>query len=130
MKLFQKAKLVLILPVVAILASAAFAFDFSTLENSVVEHTLKNGLKILILERHDAPVVSFNTYADVGSVDDPKGYTGIAHMFEHMAFKGTTTFGTKDYAKEKELIKIDDKIKEIKWTKQAVDCISVKFPLG
>lgn len=91
-------------------AGFSYAFDFSQLEKSVVEHTLPNGLKLIILERHDAPVVSFNTFADVGSVDDPKGYTGIAHMFEHMAFKGTTTFGTKDYAKEKELIKVEDSI--------------------
>ncbi|MGH8015621.1 MAG: M16 family metallopeptidase [Candidatus Zixiibacteriota bacterium] len=110
MRLFQSARLATNLLVVFILASSSFAFDFSELENSVVEHTLKNGLKIIILERHDAPVVSFNTFADVGSVDDPKGYTGIAHMFEHMAFKGTTTFGTKDYAKEKELIKVEDSI--------------------
>ncbi len=88
----------------------SYSFDFSKLENSVVEHTLENGLKLIILERHDAPVVSFNTYADVGSVDDPKGYTGLAHMFEHMAFKGTTTFGTKDYKAEKELIEIEDSI--------------------
>ena len=43
----------------------------------------------MIIERHDAPVVSFHTYANVGSVDDPTGRTGLAHMFEHMAFKGT-----------------------------------------
>jgi predicted Zn-dependent peptidase len=110
MKLINMAQTVLVLPLVALMAGASSAFDFSQLENSVVEHTLKNGLKIIVLERHDAPVVSFNTFADVGSVDDPKGYTGIAHMFEHMAFKGTTTFGTKDYAKEKELIRVEDSI--------------------
>ncbi|MEE8148876.1 MAG: pitrilysin family protein [candidate division Zixibacteria bacterium] len=101
-----------LLAILAILLGTApsYGFDFSKLENSVVEHTLENGLKLIILERHDAPVVSFNTYADVGSVDDPKGYTGLAHMFEHMAFKGTTTFGTKDYKAEKELIEIEDSI--------------------
>jgi len=91
-------------------AFPTFSFDFSQLENSVVEHTLKNGLKIIILERHDAPVVSFDTYANVGSVDDPKGYSGLAHMFEHMAFKGTTTLGTKNYQKEKGLIAVEDSI--------------------
>lgn len=91
-------------------AAAVSAFDFSQLENAVVEHTLPNGLKIIVLERHDAPGVSFNTFANVGSVDDPKGYSGIAHMFEHMAFKGTTTFGTKDYAKEKKLIEVEDSV--------------------
>ncbi len=110
MGLFHSVRLALPTLVAAIIAGSAMAFDFSQLENSVVEHTLSNGLKIIILERHDAPVVSFNTFADVGSVDDPKGYTGLAHMFEHMAFKGTTTFGTKDYAKEKVLIQVEDSI--------------------
>ena len=86
------------------------SFDFSKLENAVTEHTLDNGLTILILERHDAPVASFVTWANVGSGDDPKGYTGMAHMFEHMAFKGTTTLGSKDIDKELELIAVEDSI--------------------
>ena len=83
-----------------LLVSSGFTFEFSELENSVTEHTLNNGLTILIMERHDAPVASFVTYSNVGSADDPKGYTGLAHMFEHMAFKGTTTLGTTDINKE------------------------------
>ena len=51
--------------------------------------TLDNGMKFLVVERHNAPVISFYTYADVGSVQEVKGITGMAHMFEHMAFKGT-----------------------------------------
>lgn len=86
------------------------AFDFSSLEKAVTERTLKNGLKVIVMERHDAPVASFVTWANVGSADDPKGYTGIAHMFEHMAFKGTTTLGTKDIRKEQQLIKVEDSI--------------------
>ncbi len=82
------------------LAFASTAFDFSALEKSVVETTLDNGLKIIILPRHDAPVISFVTWANVGGVDDPKEYTGLAHMLEHMAFKGTETIGSKDPAKE------------------------------
>ena len=74
---------------------------FKAVQNQVVEHTLKNGLKFLILPRHDAPVVSFHTYMNVGSVDDPGGQTGLAHMFEHMAFKGTETIGTRDWPSEK-----------------------------
>jgi len=92
------------------LGTTAVAFDFSKVENSVVEHTLDNGLKILIVERHDAPVASFVTWADVGSADDPKGYTGLAHMFEHMAFKGTTTLGTNDWAAEEAAIAVEDSI--------------------
>ncbi|RKX26552.1 MAG: insulinase family protein, partial [Candidatus Zixiibacteriota bacterium] len=86
------------------------AFDFSELENSVSEYTLKNGLKVLIMERHDAPVVTCLTYANVGASDDPKEYTGMAHMLEHMAFKGTTTLGTKDIEKELELIAVEDSV--------------------
>ncbi len=88
----------------------AFSFDFTALQNRVKEHTLKNGLKILVMENHDAPVVSFVTWVNAGSVDDPKGYTGLAHMFEHLAFKGTTTLGSKDYPREQTLIKVEDSI--------------------
>src|ERR1700732_1158451 len=70
-------------------------------EKKVTEFTLPNGMRFLIIERHETPVVSFHTYVNVGSVDDPSGETGIAHMFEHMAFKGTQTIGTKNWPEEK-----------------------------
>src|ERR1017187_9825952 len=70
-------------------------------EKTVTEFTLPNGMRFLIIERHEAPVVSFHTYVNVGSVDDPSGETGIAHMFEHMAFKGTQTIGTTNWPEEK-----------------------------
>ncbi len=57
-----------------------------------------------LLERHEAPVVSFMTYANVGGADEPKGYTGIAHYLEHLAFKGTERIGTTDIAAEKPLL--------------------------
>jgi predicted Zn-dependent peptidase len=70
----------------------------------VTEFRLDNGLKFIVLERHQAPVVSFVTYADVGAVDEPDGKTGMAHVLEHLAFKGTTRIGTKDYKAEKPLL--------------------------
>ena len=73
-------------------------------EKKVTKFTLPNGLTMLILERHEAPVVSFHTYANVGSVDDPSGRTGLAHMFEHMAFKGTDTIGTTNWPEEKKAL--------------------------
>lgn len=82
--------------------SAQSLADF---EKKVHEFTLDNGLKFLVLERHEAPVVSFRTYADVGSVDEVKGITGMAHVFEHMAFKGTKTVGTRNYAGEVQALK-------------------------
>ena len=77
------------------------AQDLKEFEKRVTEFTLPNGLHFILAERHDAPVVSFHTYVNAGSVDDPSGETGLAHMFEHMAFKGTETIGTKDWPDEK-----------------------------
>ena len=78
-------------------APAAQTGDLLTnFEPDVTEFTLDNGMTFIVVERRDAPVASFYTIADVGSVDEPIGETGIAHMFEHMAFKGTTTLGTTD----------------------------------
>jgi len=85
------------------------AQDLAAFEKRMTEFTLDNGLKFLVLERHEAPVVSFHTYADVGAVDEVRGITGLAHLFEHMAFKGTKTIGTKDYnAEVKAMAKIDE----------------------
>jgi len=92
------------------MGSTAFGFDFSELEEAVTEHTLENGLKIIVMERHDAPVASFMTFANVGGANDPKEYTGLAHMFEHMAFKGTTTLGTTDLEKELVAMRVEDSI--------------------
>lgn len=92
---FLRSILILIAPA---LLPAQSLKDF---EKRVTEFTLGNGLHFIILERHDAPVVSFHSYVNAGSVDDPSGETGIAHMFEHMAFKGTETIGTKNWPAEK-----------------------------
>jgi predicted Zn-dependent peptidase len=70
-------------------------------EKRVTEFTLGNGMHFIVLERHEAPVVSFHSYVNAGSVDDPSGETGIAHMFEHMAFKGTETIGSTNYPEER-----------------------------
>ncbi|MCA1994158.1 MAG: insulinase family protein, partial [Coleofasciculus sp. S288] len=78
----------------------------------VTEFRLDNGIKFIVLERHQAPVVSFVTYADVGGVDEPEGKTGVAHFLEHLAFKGTTSIGTKDYQAEKGLLDQLDRLAE------------------
>ena len=83
-----------------VLAPAAMGQDLAEFEKRLTKFTLDNGLTFLVLERHEVPVVSFHTYADVGAVDEVKGITGMAHLFEHMAFKGTQTIGTKDYQAE------------------------------
>jgi hypothetical protein len=70
---------------------------------AISEFTLDNGMKFIVLERHQAPVVSFMIYADVGAVNETDGRTGVAHYLEHLAFKGTSQIGTKDYAAEQQL---------------------------
>ncbi len=86
-----------------------FGFDFSSVKEKISEFTLDNGMKFIVMEDHSAPVVSFALQVNVGSANDPKEFTGMAHFFEHMAFKGTDEIGTKDYKKEKTaLAKLDE----------------------
>src|SRR5271157_740138 len=97
----------------AILLTGAISLlsqDLKEFEKKVTEFTLSNGLHFIVAERHEAPVVSFHTYVNAGSVDDPSGETGIAHMFEHMAFKGTETIGTVNWPSEKKAL---DAIEEV-----------------
>ena len=90
--------------------------------DKVTEFRLDNGLKFLVLERHRAPVVSFITYADVGGANEPDGKTGVAHFLEHLAFKGTTRIGTKDYKAEKKLfVLLDELFEQIQGAKAAGD---------
>jgi len=81
--------------------SAASAQDLKSFEKRITVKVLPNGLTLVICERHDAPVFSYATFVDAGDVNDPSGESGLAHMFEHLAFKGTTQIGTTDYAAEK-----------------------------
>ena len=86
----------------------ALAQSYLDLENQVQEFTLDNGIHFLVLERHDVPVFTFNTYMDVGSSDEVTGITGIAHILEHMAFKGTSVIGTTDHKKELKAMAVED----------------------
>ena len=74
------------------------------LADRVVEQKLANGLTVLMVERHQTPVVSLNMTFGVGGVNEQVGQTGLAHLYEHMAFKGTRTVGTKNYEKERPIL--------------------------
>jgi predicted Zn-dependent peptidase len=89
------------LALLILLASFTAAQDVASFEKRITVKQLPNGLTIVICERPEAPVFSFFTMVDAGSTQDPMDKTGLAHMFEHMAFKGTDTIGTTDYAAEK-----------------------------
>jgi predicted Zn-dependent peptidase len=77
------------------------AQDLASFEKRTTVKVLPNGLTLIVCERPEAPVFSFYTLVDAGSADDPQGASGLAHMFEHMAFKGSTEIGTTNYPAEK-----------------------------
>ena len=105
----MKARSVFCLVVVLILCSLAMSQDVASFEKRIIVRKLDNGLTVIVCERPEAPVFSFFTHVDAGSVQDPMGKTGLAHMFEHMAFKGTDAIGTRDAAGEKvALQKVED----------------------
>ena len=83
---------------------------FERVSKQLTEFRLENGMKFIVLERHQAPVVSFLTYTDVGGVNEPKGKTGVAHFLEHLAFKGTKNIGTRNYEAEKPLLERLDEL--------------------
>ncbi len=84
--------------------STGLAYGSASLEGKVLEHQFDNGLKLLVVERHDTPVVSAYITIGVGSVHETSETRGVAHLLEHMLFKGTKTLGTTDYTKEKPLL--------------------------
>jgi predicted Zn-dependent peptidase len=86
---------------VCTLGAVARAQDLASFEKRTTVKVLPNGLTLIVCERPEAPVFSYYTLVDAGSADDPQGSSGLAHMFEHMAFKGTTEIGTTDYPAEK-----------------------------
>lgn len=89
----------------ALIVSLAFsALAQPALASRVKELKLANGMTWLVLERKDAPVFTGYVRVRVGGADERPGITGLAHLFEHMAFKGTPRLGAKDWAAEQALL--------------------------
>src|SRR5690625_2858821 len=86
----------------------AGAQDVDRFSESVSEFTLDNGMHFIIVERPVAPIATFVTFVNVGSVDEPVNNTGVAHIFEHMAFKGTREIGTRDWQAEAQALERTD----------------------
>ena len=93
------------------LAFAGLASGFAQ-QVPVEEHTLSNGMKLLMIERHHSPAVAGGWVARVGSVNERPGITGIAHLFEHMMFKGTPTIGTSDAKRDAEIIEQQEQVRD------------------
>ena len=93
-------------PALAVAAAASLLAQLPT----VVEKSLSNGMRLVMVERHDQPTLSCGWMARVGSANERPGITGLAHLFEHMMFKGTRTIGTKDARRDAELNDLQDKV--------------------
>lgn len=78
----------------------------------VVEKTLSNGMKLLLVERRDDPAIAGGWVVHVGSSNERPGMTGIAHLFEHMMFKGTPVIGTTNYQRDLEIIAAQEKLRD------------------
>lgn len=78
----------------------------------VVEKTLPNGFRVLMVERHEEPRIAGGWVAHVGSANERPGITGIAHLFEHMMFKGTPTLGTTDADRDRAIIEEQERIRD------------------
>ncbi len=88
--------------------AAGASTDHLKLQIDVKEFTLKNGMLFLVVERPATPQVAVRLAIRAGSALEERGKTGIAHMLEHMMFKGTKNFGSTDYQKEAEIqVRID-----------------------
>ncbi|MCX7973000.1 MAG: insulinase family protein [Candidatus Aminicenantes bacterium] len=86
----------------------------SDLKLEVIEHKLPNGLKILMLPRSGVPRVVCHIYYRVGSINERPGITGLAHVLEHMMFKGTKVMGITDFEADHALNrKIDELMEKI-----------------
>lgn len=110
MNYIQTAKHPAALLVVSLLCSAAGSLQAQKVP--ILEKHLSNGLRLLMVERHDEPTVAGAWVAHVGSSNERPGITGTAHLFEHMMFKGTRTLGTKDYKKDLEIIEKQEQLRE------------------
>ncbi|NMC44082.1 MAG: insulinase family protein [candidate division Zixibacteria bacterium] len=95
---------------VGLLITAQAALAAGEIQLDVKEKTLSNGMRILVVENHIAPVMSTYIRFKVGAVDEHNGITGISHFLEHMLFKGTRIFGTSNYEAEVPLMKKIDSL--------------------
>jgi predicted Zn-dependent peptidase len=104
---------------------AGFADDSTSalrdMASKVKTYTLSNGLQVIFYRRGEAPIFAGAVVVRVGGSDEQPGQTGISHLFEHMAFKGSRTVGTKDYAAERRLL---ERLEEIALESNAAQNLS------
>lgn len=84
---------------VCIVVAAFIILPLSASAAEVHEYRLENGLKVLVIEEHKAPVATFQIWYRTGSRNDPAGKTGLSHLLEHMMFRGTRDCSSADFAR-------------------------------
>ena len=94
------------------LIAGVTAVSVSAQKIPVVEKRLPNGFKLLLVERHEEPRIAGGWVAHVGSANERPGITGIAHLFEHMMFKGTPTIGTTDAARDLDILMQQEQVRD------------------
>lgn len=104
----NRLQILMALVVLLLVPVGAMAQTYLDLEDQIQEFTLDNGVHFIVLEKHDVPVFSFRTMLNVGSANETRGITGIAHILEHMAFKGTSEIGTTNLKKERKAMEQED----------------------
>src|SRR6266850_8603285 len=100
------------LQAVVLFLFCALALPMAAQKVPVVDKHLSNGMRLLMVVRHDEPNIAGGWVAHVGSSNEKPSMTGIAHLFEHMMFKGTPTIGTKDYKKDLEIMAEQEQLRD------------------
>lgn len=95
--------------------------------SQVKEFRLENGMQWLLVQRDGAPVFTGMISVKVGGLEEPPGKAGLAHMFEHMAFKGNAEIGVSDHAAEavvlEEIRALDRQITQVRTASAADDTV-------
>lgn len=117
-RLAQPTPVIRLLSFVSRRAPAALALLLAALpalaqQVPVIEKTLSNGMTMLMVERRDEPTIAAGWVVHVGSANERPGITGIAHLFEHMMFKGTTNLGTKDAPRDLGIIAEQERVRNL-----------------
>jgi zinc protease len=89
----------IIIAVLCLVAVGTGGNCFAAAQEQVLESTLPNGLKVILLENHKAPVVTFQVWYRVGSRNEAYSKTGLSHLLEHMMFKGTKKIGPGEFSR-------------------------------
>ena len=106
----------IIIALAAVLALASCGRNYQSIPNDPLNariYTLDNGLKVYLTVNKDAPRIQTYIAVRVGGKNDPADNTGLAHYLEHMMFKGTQQFGTRDYEAEKPMLEEIDSLFEV-----------------